>query len=96
MKRKLKMLENQLGESKKRQVCRQEVPLLVRYAKKCTSPSRIRNEESYYYDEISDMVRSLKEPGEPYAIDMVGETGPMTKKCDIEKGDDNKDRRMWH
>ena len=90
------MPKKQLLKNKKRLVCRQEVPLLVKYAKECISPSRIRNNESYYYDEMSDMVRSLTESGQPFAIDMAGEKGPMTKKCDIEKGAANKDRRMWH
>ena len=90
------MSEGQLHENKKEAVCRSEIPLLVKYAKKCTSPSRIRNEENYYYDETTHMVRSLKNPRQPCAIDMAGETGPMTKKCDIEKSDDNKDYRMWH
>lgn len=70
-------------------------PFLFRYAKQCVSPGRKQNNEVYSYDEELDMVRWLGADGHPVAIDMADAHGPMTKKCDIEKGDDNKDRRMW-
>jgi len=55
----------------------------------------VQQETDFYYDERSDMVRSKTIACNPLAIDLSGEQGPKTKKCDIEKGDDNKDRRMW-
>jgi len=70
-------------------------PFLFRFAKQCCSPSRVQQETDFYYDERSDMVRSKTIACNPLAIDLSGEQGPKTKKCDIEKGDDNKDRRMW-
>ncbi len=70
-------------------------PFLLKYAKKCCSPGRVKEEKDFYYDFSSDMVHSKILAGNPAAIDLSGTNGPETKKCDIEKGDDNKDRRMW-
>ena len=70
-------------------------PFLFSFARKCCSPSRIKSPQDYYYDEATDMVRFSGDPTHPLAISINGENGPQTKKCDIEKGDDNKDRRMW-
>lgn len=70
-------------------------PFLFRFARKCCSPGRVKSESEYYYDSVRDMVCFLGSPDRPAAIDLSGEQGPETKKCDIEKGDDNKDRRMW-
>ena len=41
-----------------------------------------------------DVVRWLGHPEHPLAID-TPEARPTTKKADIEKGEDNKDTRMW-
>jgi len=70
-------------------------PFLLRFAKTCTSPTRNPSNITYRYDKVIDMVRWLGQSDEPLAIDVNDATGPMTKKADIEKGEDNKDRRMW-
>ncbi len=70
-------------------------PFLFKFAKKCCSPGRVTEEKKFFYDFSIDMVRSKHLPGKPVAIELSNTDGPKTKKCDIEKGDDNKDRRMW-
>lgn len=72
-------------------------PYILRFAKRCMSPSRanmIPNKD-YEYDESIDMVRCISTPLKELAIDSENESGPTTKKNDIEKGEDNKDRLMW-
>lgn len=71
------------------------VPFLVSFAKPCISPGRISPSTEYVYDEAEDMVRWTGHADIPFAIDQAGASGPTTKKADIEKGEDNKDRRMW-
>ena len=70
-------------------------PFLLRFAQKCLSPGRHQQNINYKYDKEKDMVLWLGHEAHPLAIDQAGEDGPMTKKCDLEKGDDTKDRRMW-
>jgi hypothetical protein len=70
-------------------------PFLFRFAQACLSPGRAQTRAGYIYDEDSDLVRWTGAPDRPAAIDVPGEGGPPTKKADIEKGDDCKDRRMW-
>ena len=70
-------------------------PYLLRFAQKCVSPGRIQPSKEYGYDPNSDMMLWVQHPDKPAAIDQSGNNGPTTKKCDIEKGDDLKDRRMW-
>ena len=74
-------------------------PFLCRYAKRCVSPERAPRDSNYAYDESIDMVRWLGSPDCPPVIEAWGPDGPddppKTKKCDIEKGEDQKDRRMW-
>ena len=70
-------------------------PFLLRFARRCLSPGRGVQDPDYTYDESIDMVRWLGSPENPPAIEMHGQSGPMTKKSDIEKSDDDKDRRMW-
>lgn len=72
-------------------------PFLMKFAKNCVSPKRvdIKLDYEYEYDDSVDMVRSTSDPAKPLAIDIAANTGPMTKKADIEKGEDNKDRMMW-
>jgi len=70
-------------------------PFLLQFARQCLSPGRGVQDPDYIYDESVDMVRWLGNPERPPAIKMHGQSGPMTKKNDIEKSDDNKDRRMW-
>lgn len=74
---------------------KKSVPFLINFAKPCCSPGRQPLNPSYRYDNNTDMVHWLGSEEHPPAIDLSGIDGPMTKKCDIEKGDDNKDRRMW-
>ena len=71
------------------------VPFLVAFAKKCVSPGRVNASHEYEYDVQEDMVRWKAAPGTPFAIDLSASVGPVTKKADIEKGEDSKDRRMW-
>lgn len=72
-------------------------PFLLKFAKTCISPKRvnIKSDYEYEYDESVDMVRSTVDPARSLAIDLSASTGPMTKKADIEKGEDNKDRMIW-
>jgi len=70
-------------------------PFLFRFAQPCCSPGRIKTRANYIYDDSMDLVRWLGAPNHPLAIEASGIEGPMTKKCDIEKGDDSKDQRMW-
>ena len=71
------------------------VPFLIAFARKCVSPGRASTNADFEYDRVEDMVRWAAAPGAPFAIDLRGSIGPVTKKADIEKGEDNKDRRMW-
>ncbi len=71
-------------------------PFLFRFARSCVSPSRAESSVDYEYDEVSDMVVWLGDPSHPPAITADGpRQPPKTKKNDIEKGEDTKDRRMW-
>jgi len=70
-------------------------PFLFRFAKACASPSRVKPSKDYYYDELTDVVRWLGSHERPPAVLVANAEGPQTKKCDIEKGDDIKDQRMW-
>jgi len=78
-------------------------PFLFRFAKPCVSPERASRDANYVYDESIDMVRWLGSPDCPPVIEAYGSDDPdegpkdppITKKADIEKGEDQKDRRMW-
>ncbi len=71
-------------------------PFLFRFAKPCTSPGRFIHQTKYQYDPASDVVRRVDLAERPLAI-LNGDDDdpPKTKKHDIEKGEDAKDRRMW-
>lgn len=71
------------------------LPFLFRFAQPCLSPERKQQDEQYLYDDQTDMVIWLGHNLKPFAIDEAGASGPMTKKRDLEKGDDAKDHRMW-
>lgn len=73
----------------------QSTPYLLRFAKTCISPNRANLNSEYIYDHEADMVRWTGSPDFPVAISVSGQGGPKTKKADVEKGEDNKDRRMW-
>ncbi len=72
-------------------------PFLLRYAKPCSSPGRVPTSANYAYDHEIDMVRKISVPGRTPAIYCQDDDddGPKTKKFDVEKGEDCKDRRMW-
>jgi hypothetical protein len=70
-------------------------PFLFRFKERCQSPNRSGIDDSYRYDPDLDMViDTITSPNVP-AIESSRKPGPRTKKKDIEKGDDQKDRRMW-
>lgn len=48
-----------------------------------------------YFDSDVDMLRASDLPGNPLLIEVPHLVEPKTKKADIEKGEDQKDRRMW-
>ena len=75
-------------------------PFLVRFAKPCMAPNRVPQNPEYLYDENVDMMRWLGSPERLLVIDAYllsdgPQDPPVTKKCDIEKGEDQKDRLMW-
>lgn len=71
-------------------------PFLFRFAQPCLSPGRYAEPtDSYYYDQVSCVVRWRNGIDDPPAVVAAGNDPPKTKKCDLEKGEDSKDRRMW-
>jgi len=71
-------------------------PFLLRFAKKCISPARVEHNRDFIYDSESDIVICTEGSTRVPAVQSSRGNGPETKKCDIEKGDDLKDRRMWN
>jgi hypothetical protein len=69
-------------------------PFLFRFKREVVSPSRaaLKNNDEVY-DESIDMLMVLEDGKWIYAID--GKERRKTKKCDIEKGEDQKDDRIW-
>ncbi len=70
-------------------------PFLFRFKRTCQSPTRAEMDESYVYDPSTDMVIDVGLTPPVPAIDSNRTPGPGTKKKDVEKGEDEKDRRMW-
>lgn len=71
-------------------------PFLLNFVVECLSPNRAEKEtNNCYYDESVDMVRWLGESSKPLVIHTNGISEVMTKKADLEKGEDVKDRQMW-
>jgi hypothetical protein len=70
-------------------------PFLFRFKKICQSPNRTDIDDSYDYDPEIDMVIDKNTTPHVPAIESERTPGPTTKKKDIEKGEDQKDRRMW-
>lgn len=71
-------------------------PFLFRFARPCLSPGRyMAPSADYYYDDRSSVVRWRNGDDDPPAVVSAGPEPPQTKKCDVEKGEDSKDRRMW-
>ena len=69
-------------------------PFLFRFKKDVISPGRaaLRNDEEFYNDSLDMMM--VFEDGE-WILAIDGQVQRRTKKCDIEKGEDQKDSRMW-
>lgn len=69
-------------------------PFLFRFKKDVISPSRaaLENDGELYNDSL-DMMMVFEDGKWIFAID--GQVQRRTKKCDIEKGEDQKDSRMW-
>jgi len=70
-------------------------PFLFRFMKECVSPSRITHDDNFYYDPDLSQVMTMENGNIIPAIDSKKNNGPPTKKADIEKGDDQKDKWMW-
>ena len=71
-------------------------PFLLRFAQPCQSPGRfIKPNPEYFYDHETSLVRWSNGADNPPAVIQSGAQPPQTKKADIEKGEDAKDRRMW-
>jgi len=69
-------------------------PFLFRFKKQVVGPSRAVLDEKISYDYEKDMMLSFEDGKWIYAIDGAEER--KTKKCDVEKGEDQKDGRIWH
>lgn len=72
-------------------------PFLFRFKQECQSPNRngAKLDIDYVYDISADMVIDMGTAPPVPAIKSHRKGGPKTKKKDIEKGEDMKDRRMW-
>lgn len=69
-------------------------PFLFRFRKEVISPSRAAlKSDDESYDDSLDMMMVFEDRKWIFAID--GKKKRKTKKCDIEKGEDQKDSRMW-
>lgn len=69
-------------------------PFLFRFRKEVMSPNRAALDEKTSYDDGMDMMRVFENGKWIFAID--GAEKRKTKKCDVEKGEDQKDGRIWH
>jgi len=70
-------------------------PYLFRFKKECLSPKRIKANECFYYDQrLAEVMTTEGNHAKPL-IEMEKYNGAVTKKADIEKGEDQKDRWMW-
>jgi hypothetical protein len=69
-------------------------PFLFRFKKEVISPSRaaLESDDESYNDSL-DMMMVFEDGKWIFAID--GKEKRKTKKCDIEKGEDQKDDRIW-
>ena len=69
-------------------------PFLLRFKKEVISPSRAAlNSDDESYNNSLDMMMVFEDGKWIFAID--GKKKRKTKKCDIEKGEDQKDNRIW-
>jgi len=69
-------------------------PFLFRFKKEVLSPSRaaLESDDESYNDSL-EMMMVFEDGKWIFAID--GKEKRKTKKCDIEKGEDQKDDRIW-
>lgn len=70
-------------------------PFLLKFARPCNTRKSAAPVTGIFYDEQSDMLRIRQPSASPLLIDVPAIAGPRTKKNDIERGEDQKDRRMW-
>ncbi len=70
-------------------------PFLFRFKTECKSPNRVGVEPGFYYDNKLCQVMTIENGQAVPVIESKENNGPQTKKADIEKGEDQKDRRMW-
>lgn len=70
-------------------------PFLFRFKKRCTSANRVPHNSEFYYDAELHQVVTIQDGRVIPAIEAKKNYGPKTKKADIEKGEDQKDKRMW-
>jgi hypothetical protein len=68
-------------------------PFLFRFKKEVVGPGRATLNEHTSYDESADMMIVFEDGKWVFAIDGTEER--KTKKCDVEKGEDQKDGRIW-
>lgn len=69
-------------------------PFLFRFKKEVISPSRAAlGSDAESYNDSLDMMMVFEDGKWIFAID--GRIQRRTKKCDIEKGEDQKDSRIW-
>jgi len=69
-------------------------PFLFRFKKEVIGPTRaVLESNDEIYDDSLDMVKVFE--GEKWIFAIDGVEKRVTKKCDIEKGEDQKDERMW-
>lgn len=70
-------------------------PFLFRFKRECLSPNRATNNKLFYYDQELSIVMTIENGCPIPVIESEQNEGPRTKKADIEKGEDQKDSRMW-
>jgi hypothetical protein len=70
-------------------------PFLLKFARPCNSRKALPKEDPSFYDYRTDMRRVHVGTATPLLVDAPEVRGPVTKKMDIERGEDQKDRRMW-
>ena len=69
-------------------------PFLFKFRKEVISPSRAAlKSDAESYNDFLDMMMVFEDGKWIFAID--GQEKRRTKKCDIEKGEDQKDSRIW-
>jgi len=71
-------------------------PFLLRFKRDVVSPNRAVAEDiAFEYDTNLDQVVFVEGGSRMLAIDPSCPKAPETKKADLEKGEDQKDKRMW-